>query len=436
MKRDLHLGFPGSFQYTPDHLPSGGCSLVFSPGPSHRPQKSPFCAGEKPEHQNCLFSKRFVRHLTVPPLLECWRWHGFHQSHDKRSLNALSSELMRVSRPLVTTLKVALAVGLVVWMVRGGRLDLSQVAGAFERWPELAGVAVIYSMVVGITAWRWNLLLRAQGIQMCLREAFSLTMIGLLFNIVIPGSVGGDVMKGYYVSRRAGPRKTEAFGTILVDRMVGLLSLLTVASLAAAANVRLVRRSGRLAPLGTLAITAVAAGVLFLALAVVCSRRTALALKRLADRVPLALLAARCVGVLVPFQKTPSTLPLAFAVSVPCHVLACLGFYLSARAVGGGDVPFRYFLSITPLGLLTTALPVAPCGLGVGQAAFYWLFELLLPGRGTLGANAFTVYQFVLVMVCLSGFYFYLSYRGAVAAPAWPQATGTRIGSSQEVDNV
>jgi hypothetical protein len=53
-----------------------------------------------------------------------------------------------------------------------------------------------------------------------------------------------------------------------------------------------------------------------------------------------------------------------------------------------------------------------------------------------LGANAFTVYQFVLVMVCLTGFYFYLSYRGAVAAPAWPQATGTRIGSSQEVDNV
>ena len=329
---------------------------------------------------------------------------------------------MRLSRPLVTTLKMALAVGLVVWMVRSGRLDLSQVAGAFERWPDLAGVAVIYSMAVGTTAWRWNLLLRAQGIQIGLREAFSLTMIGLLFNTVIPGSVGGDVMKGYYVSRRAGPRKTEALGTILVDRIVGLLSLLTVASLAAAANVQLVWRSRSLGPLGTFAIAAVAAGVLFLTIAVVCSRRTALALERLAHRLPLARLGARCMGVLVPFQQTPSTLPVAFAVSVPCHLLACVGFYLSARAVGGGDVPLRYFFFIAPLGLVTTALPVAPVGLGVGQAAFYTLFELLLPGRGALGANAFTVYQFVLVMVCLTGFYFYLSYRGAVAVRACPQA--------------
>ncbi len=335
---------------------------------------------------------------------------------------------MRFFRPLAPTLKVAFAVGLIVWMVRSGRLDLSQLAGALERWHDLAGIAVIYSMVVGITAWRWNLLLRAQGIQMCFREAFSLTMIGLLFNLVIPGSVGGDVMKGYYVSRRAGPLKTEAIGSILVDRLVGLLGLLTVASLAAAVNVRRVWQSY---PLGTFAIAVAAVGILFLAVAVVCSHGTARGLERLAPRLPLAQFAARCVRILVPFQKQPWTLPAAFALSVSCQILACLGIYLAARAVGGGDVPLPYIAFIAPLGLLTTALPVTPGGLGVGQAAFYALFELLLPGRGTLGANAFTVYQFVLAMVCLTGLYFHFAYRGALAAPGCPQA-GPELPVSRE----
>ena len=48
-----------------------------------------------------------------------------------------------------------------------------------------------------------KLLLAAQEISLPFRDAFSLTMIGGLFSTVMPSTVGGDVVKGYYVARRA-----------------------------------------------------------------------------------------------------------------------------------------------------------------------------------------------------------------------------------------
>src|SRR5471032_1082016 len=80
-------------------------------------------------------------------------------------------------------LKVLFAAAILTWMVSSGKLNLAQVARSLSQWPlMLAIVALAYSQV-GISAWRCNLLLRAQDIHLPSRRAGGFTMMGLLLNV-------------------------------------------------------------------------------------------------------------------------------------------------------------------------------------------------------------------------------------------------------------
>src|SRR6266700_3298428 len=123
-------------------------------------------------------------------------------------------------------LKVLFGAGIVAWMASSGKLNLTQVARSLGEWPLMLGILALSYSQVCVSAWRWQLLLEAQEIWLPYRRACGLTMIGMLFNVVIPGSVGGDLVKGYYITRAATGRKSHAATTLLMDRAVGLIGLL------------------------------------------------------------------------------------------------------------------------------------------------------------------------------------------------------------------
>ncbi len=310
-------------------------------------------------------------------------------------------------------LKVAFAVALLTWMARSGRLSLSQVGKAWEHWPILMAVMGLMYIQVAVASWRWKYLLHAQDVLLPYGEAFSLTMIGALFNIVIPGAVGGDVMKGYYVSRRAGPRRSHALTTILMDRVLGLVGLALLAAVAAVWKL-----SGGVTPelrgVCYLAIFLAASGVIGL----IVMTQAAVKIKLNPNGSRLLGLVEKLLDTFRPYHRNPWVLPVAVGVSMICHGLACYGFNLSTNALGGTNIALKYFFLVVPLGLMTTALPVSPAGIGVGQAAFFTLFRMVPGATPELGSNACTVYQSVMVVVYLTGFYPYLMYKEKRVDPA------------------
>ena len=58
---------------------------------------------------------------------------------------------------------------------------------------------------------------------------------------------------------------------------------------------------------------------------------------------------------------------------------SCLYF---AQAMGETDIPLLSLYVVVPLGLLVTAIPVAPGGIGTGNIAFLYFFHLLGSERG------------------------------------------------------
>ena len=160
---------------------------------------------------------------------------------------------MRHSRHLVTLLKITLAAGLIVWLIQSGRLEPARVVSAARRWPLLLAIAGIVCTQVLIVTWRWKLLLQTQGIRLSYGQTLSLTMIGLASTLFMPGSVGGDLVKAYYVTKDAPNKRPQAVMTIFLDRFIGLLGLLTVASTGVLLNLAVILKSKTLIALATAA---------------------------------------------------------------------------------------------------------------------------------------------------------------------------------------
>ena len=318
-----------------------------------------------------------------------------------------------VRRILPWVLKIGLAVGIMVFMLATGRLDLSQMAAVRHAWPELALVAALFGFTFLCAAVRWRILLASQGIAVSVPRAFALSMIGIVFNTVIPGSVSGDLVKAYYIGKSVDERRARAVATILVDRVVGLVGLLIVASVAGFLQLETISRDPRATALLGTVVTSALLGVIGIVLTVLVSEPVARLVDRLAVRLKLLRVLSEMVRSMAAFRHAPAALLWALLVGWPGQLAGCFIFYVLASVVEPGAVPLAGFLLIVPLGYTVMALPVAPLGIGVGQAAFFWLFELVQPGTGVLGTSVCTVYQISYLLASLTGLVFYLLERPA-----------------------
>jgi len=319
-----------------------------------------------------------------------------------------------LARWIATAAKFAVAMALLVWLSRRGNLSLTRLEEASTHWPELLAILGIFYLEAFVCAWRWNLLLAAQELSIGLSESVSLTMIGFFFNTVIPGAVGGDVIKGYYLSRRMNGKKSAGLTTILMDRLIGLFGLVLLAAGASFWTLRSFESNHALELLRWFALAAAAGGIAALTVAVMASGR--LGILDRGESVRWLAPFVKASRSLAAYRQNPEMLLLAVGASIFNHLLSCLAFYLAFQIVGGGAIPWGYYFLLVPLGMITTVIPLSPAGVGVGQAAFFALFQIVPGHSGAAAANAFTIFQILLILVYLSGVYSYLTYRRTAEA--------------------
>jgi glycosyltransferase 2 family protein len=93
----------------------------------------------------------------------------------------------------------------------------------------IVAVLIYFPLVIPL-AQRFRILLRVQGIDLSFRESVRLTFAGNFLNFTTPlGSNAGDVFKAYFAALHT-KRKTEAVTTVVLDRIIGLGTLVVVAA--------------------------------------------------------------------------------------------------------------------------------------------------------------------------------------------------------------
>ena len=94
-----------------------------------------------------------------------------------------------------------------------------------SQWGYLVGTLVLYNISQVISGYRNLGLYRCLGVEMKPWMAVKLYYVGMFYNLFLPGGIGGDGYKVYWLQQqyKSGVKKLSA--SVLLDRMCGMLAL-------------------------------------------------------------------------------------------------------------------------------------------------------------------------------------------------------------------
>lgn len=84
-----------------------------------------------------------------------------------------------------------------------------------------------------LAAFRLNLYFHRIGAPLSHRSNLRLYLLGMFYNLFLPGGIGGDAYKGYVVQREFAPGTKKVISSLLVDRLSGMLLLFVYACILA-----------------------------------------------------------------------------------------------------------------------------------------------------------------------------------------------------------
>ncbi len=128
--------------------------------------------------------------------------------------------------PIRTAIVLAVAVALIVLFLRN--VDLRSIAGeiarARMRWLMISLVTAILALV--IRALRWQYLLEPLG-RASFANAFRATAVGFAASTILPARAG-EVIRPYFLARHENMTATGAFATIILERVLDVLTVLVL----------------------------------------------------------------------------------------------------------------------------------------------------------------------------------------------------------------
>lgn len=282
---------------------------------------------------------------------------------------------------------------------------------------------LVLSGAVLLTFTRWYILVRAVGLPFRLADALRLGLIGFFFNIFLPGSIGGDVIKAAFLAREQS-RRTVAVATVIMDRAIALWGLIWFVAILGGifwvgglldgdggAECQFIVKAAS----GIVAVTL----TLWLALGLLPQHRA----ERFAGRLERV---RRVGGSLAELWRAvwmyrcrQKSVAAAMLISFVGFVGFILTFYFCVRTLfdptdSAQRIPTvaEHFL-IVPIGLVIQAMPLFPGGAGISQLGFGALYRWLgcTPAAGILGS----VMQMVIAWTLgLAGYLFYLRMKPAL----------------------
>jgi uncharacterized protein (TIRG00374 family) len=315
--------------------------------------------------------------------------------------------------------KAALAVLLIYGLSKSGALDFRSVGGLWSNGVRLLISALLLLGGILVSGVRWALLLRAAKLHLKTTAVLQLQLIGSLFSNCLPGAAGGDAIRAVYLFRLLPTNRTTALVALIVDRLFSLVGLVMLAAIMVLANIQEIAAHPVLGFYARLV-----AGVLAAAAIVVC------VLYILALRFQVPITSVRWIERFRPLGRQLRTAIIVYGqrwkTLAACTLLSIVasGTVVLGIVVLSGAFDFAPATRITALagtlGNISSAVPLTPGGIGIGEA----MFGRVCADLGSISAPFATIYlafRVTMAIVSLSGFLAYLSfdpkrYRSAIAS--------------------
>ncbi len=303
--------------------------------------------------------------------------------------------LKKLWRPLLALLLISI-------LIIKGPFDPKQLRFILTQPKILTLGFVIFFVQFVLFSVRWRLFINLIS-SLSLRKTVRFNLIGLFFNLFIPGGVGGDIVKALELSKGGGITRSQGLSTVLSDRIFGLFAMVTMSL------IFLVIEYAR-HPEDYVLKLALLSFILFGGM-IFCL----LFLPQIFTKLS-SYLSNRNTPWLMKFEKIISTLHFtfitfrnfklqakSFLLSSLSQLLAIYFMYQVVQALGVEPPSFLIFFSLSCFGFVASAIPIMPAGIGVGQYAFFVLFAHISNDLGKATVIAITTLQIFNMFYALIG---------------------------------
>ncbi len=279
-----------------------------------------------------------------------------------------------------------------------------------DRGTFIGGSFLCWSLVL-IAGWRWHRLLGVFEIHVPLKSLICIAQIGQFFMMFLPGPAGDDLTRMLYISRIAKGRIGEACTSVVLDRLIGLTSILLLAVLCIPAQWRLLSVTPQTYWLGVVMMVAGSAvGIALLGYFFVSQSFVFRIVEGSLGCIFNSRLHGELMRITTLLSANRSSIAKVLGAAIGTQLLVCLLFSLAGSAVGI-RVPLFAWFSFVPVLLAANAVPITIAGFGVRE----YLLVLFL---GVLGhvererALAASIVAFSMILVVsLIGGVVYIFYR-------------------------
>jgi uncharacterized protein (TIRG00374 family) len=273
-----------------------------------------------------------------------------------------------MSKLINTGLKLLISVTLLGYLIY--EVDVTRLGDVFAQtvlWPFATAVCFfVLSNLLG--SFQWFLLLRAQLIQISFWQAMVFYFVGVFFNNLLLGNIGGDALRIYDIRRLTG-NATGGVAATLIDRFVGLFSTCSLALVA-------ILMAADIPTTGLLSILVPVWMALVVILVMGLSRRIGSRLESISSAVlpeRLGSLLGELRNSIIVYRHRAPLLAAVLGVSLGVQFCRILVYWSAGLAVGL-NVGLLYFVCFQPIAAIVAALPISIGGLGVRENSLVRLF--------------------------------------------------------------
>ena len=272
---------------------------------------------------------------------------------------------------------------------------------------------------ITLNIFRWRVLVRAQGINLGVRDALRIGYLSYFVGLVGGGLgvVGGDAVKVVFLAHKYPGSKTAAAATVVVDRLIGLLALIV---LAAAASFFLDWRQLQFASAADRAMmerlvllvqVSAACGLIGGAVILLPGFTHSRLWDALAHVPKIGKVLERMVAAVRIYRNQSGKLLWLFLLSIFVHILLTSSLFCVAEGLALNRPPFGLYFVIGPIAFVTGALPV-----GVFEVTLKVLYQVSAAGVDQEGLITALGHRLLQTGVAAIGLVIYLATRAESAA--------------------
>ena len=263
---------------------------------------------------------------------------------------------MKVNKYALFALKLLVSAGSLYLVF--SKIDLNQVVLTIRKIGPTAFLAASFLYIASLLAatYRWKLLLPER---FTFRRLFSLYMIGSFFSSFLPGVIGGDAVKAYYLNKDA-KKLSLTIASIFMDRYLGYVALILLGMLGLPFAFGVIGDSPYKWVMPVFFVAFVIGSLLFFGL-------------QLGRRFPFV---SEFYEYFMTFRDKKLVVLKTGLISAFIQVMGFSAVALLASAMGE-HIPFSLMCVFLPIVITLTTLPISISGIGVREGAFVLLFGLI-----------------------------------------------------------